>query len=142
MNFREFWRANNGYEFQKSALTTAELRKIQDKISELQKKGLPSSKIITAIQRMNTSKLGARWKAERAYYTEAKALDTAKVAEAGEDIGVEQYKILLSPNACKKCIDFSKDGTKIFKKGELVQKNGDTVPPIHPNCYCIVIPWG
>src|ERR1700742_1449815 len=104
MDFKDFWKINNGHvSFAKSKLTKSELQDVQETISRLQKKGLPSYKIITALQKRN-SKLSERWKAERVYWTEVKHDDTEVVADLGEDIGFSEYKVILSPHACKTCI--------------------------------------
>lgn len=139
--FREFWKAENTGEFfeKKESLTKAEIAEIQAKIAELQKKGLPSSKIITALQNFNV-KLSERWKAERAYWTETKVDDTDLVVNAGEDLGISKYKIILSPNPCPICVRKTNNGSKIFKSSDLKKSGYGHVPPFHPNCYCILIP--
>lgn len=141
MNFKDFWKAEN-YDiqpFEKARLNKSELQAVQIKISELQKKGLPSSKIISMLQKMN-SKLSERWKAERAYWTTVKQDDTQVVGEAGEDLGIDKYSVILSPHACKVCREKTQNGAKIFKSSD-VQKSGfGHVPPFHPNCYCILVP--
>lgn len=140
MRFQDYWRALNGQEFEKAQkLSKAELLDVQSTISRLQKKGLPSSQIITALQKAN-GKLSERWKAERAYWTEVKKDDTEVVGDAGEDIGISKYKVILSPNACKTCIEKSDNGQKIFKNTDIQKSGYGHVPPFHPNCYCILIP--
>ncbi len=100
--FKEFWKVQNGAEiFEKSdALTKAEVIAVQKKIEELQARGLPSSKIISALQKFN-GKLSQKWRAERAYWTGVKKEDTKLVGEAGDDLGISKYKVILSPNACR-----------------------------------------
>jgi hypothetical protein len=139
--FKEFWKANNDLEIfeKKASLTKSEIIEIQDKISQLQKKGYPSSKIITALQKFN-SKLVDRWKAERAYWTEVKSIDSQIVGDAGDDLGISKYKVILSPNACEICRNKSEDGRKIFKSTDIEKSGYGHVPPFHPNCYCILIP--
>lgn len=142
MNFKDFWKINNGYEpFAKAKLTKAELADVQATIAKLQARGLPSSKIITALQKMN-AKLSERWKAERAYWTETKRDDTEVVAEAGEALDIEEYKVILSPNACKTCREKTMNGAKVFKTTDLNKSGYGHVPPFHPNCYCITVPKG
>lgn len=139
--FADFWKIQNARDdaFEKVALTKSELVSIQQAISLLQKKGLPSSEIITALQKKN-AKLRERWKAERAYWTEVKMADTQKVGDIGEDIGFDNYQVILSPNACKTCRRKSDNGTKIFKNQDIEKSGYGHVPPFHPNCYCILIP--
>lgn len=140
MTFAEMWKANAGVDsFAKARLTKAELVEVQRTIARLQKKGLPSSKIITALQKKN-AKLSERWKAERAFWTETKRDDTEVVADLGEEVGFSDYKVILSPNACKTCREKTDGGRKIFKTADLHKSGYGHVPPFHPNCYCILIP--
>jgi hypothetical protein len=140
--FREFWKAQNGNDIfeKKVALTKAEIVEVQNKIAELQKKGFPSSKIITALQKFN-SKLSERWKAERAYWTETKVDDTDLIGEAGDDLGISRYKVILSPNPCPICVKKTSNGNKLFKAADLNKSGYGHVPPFHPNCYCIIFPF-
>ncbi len=139
--FHEFWKANAGGELfeKKGSLTKSEIVEIQNKIAELQKRGLPSSRIITALQKFNR-KLSERWKAERAFWTEVKLDDTQTVGEAGDDIGISKYRVILSPNACKECRRKTTNGSKVFKNIDLQKSGYGHVPPFHPNCFCILIP--
>lgn len=140
MNFREYWKKQNlGLEFEKARLNKTELQSVHNRIANLQKKGWPSSKIISAIQKMN-SKLSERWKAERVYWTEVKRDDTTIVGDAGDDLGIDKYTVILSPNACKTCIKKSDNGRKIFKTSDITKGGYGHVPPFHPNCYCILVP--
>lgn len=140
MNFKSFWKIQfHGESFEKDRLSTIELKKVQDVIFELQKKGLPSSKIITELQRVN-KKLSERWKAERAFWTEVKRDDTYGVADASDDLGVDKYQVILSPNACRLCRKKTEQGKKVFKGMDLEKSGYGHVPPFHPNCYCILIP--
>ncbi len=125
--------------FGKSALTKAELIGIQNTIAELQKKGLPSSKIIEALQKQN-KKIAEKWRAERAFWTEVKSFDTKKIGEAGEELDITKYKIILSPNACKTCRMKSDNGRKIFTQKDIAKTGYGQFIPWHPNCYCLAIP--
>ncbi len=133
--FKQFWKGQAG-----EALTKSELSEIQEYIKNLQKTNLPSSKIIAALQKFN-GKLSERYKAERIYWTEVKAQDTKVVAQAGEDIGISKYKIILSPNACKGCREKSDNGRRIFTQKEIEKSGYGSFVPWHPNCFCIVIPY-
>jgi len=124
----------------KESLTKTELIEIQNTIAALQKKGLPSSKIIIALQKQN-KKLAKRWMAERAFWTEVKAQDTSKVGEIGEEIGFEHYKVILSPNACEICRKKTDNGRKIFTQKDIAKSGYGEFVPWHPNCYCVAIPY-
>jgi SPP1 gp7 family putative phage head morphogenesis protein len=139
--FTDYWKARmHGQEmFAKSSLTKSELRQVQDTIAQLQKKGLPSSEIITALQKQSKN-LRMRWKAERVYWTEVKSFDTKKIGEAGEELDIVNYKVILSPHACKTCRMKSEGGRKIFKSTDIEKAGYGHVPPFHPNCYCLLIP--
>jgi hypothetical protein len=140
--FAEMWKMQmHGIEpFEKAAkLSKSELIEIQNKIAEMQKKGIPSSKIITALQKTN-GKLSERWKAERAYWTTVKRADTSLIGEAGEEMDITKYRVILSPNPCKECISKTRNGSKIFKTADIEKVGWGHVPPFHPNCYCLLIP--
>lgn len=138
--FRQYWRAMQTEDFAKSRkLTYSELVEVQATIAQLQKKGLPSSKIISALQKRQP-KLSERYKAERAYWTEVKRGDTNLVAEAGEELEVKNYRVILSPNACKTCREKTDNGDRVFKSSDLEKAGFGHVPPFHPNCFCILIP--
>jgi hypothetical protein len=140
--FKEFWKIQNDYEKSFSgdkALSVNELKKVQQIIKTLQDKGLPSSKIIVALQQ-EVSKLSEKYKAERAYWTEVKRDDTKTVGELGEDLGISKYQVILSPSACKICRNKTENGKKIFKNSDIAKSGWGHVPPFHPGCYCIIIP--
>lgn len=141
MKFTDFWKMNTHgiMPFEKERLTKTELIAVQDTITKLQARGYSSTKIITALQNMN-KKLSERWKAERAYWTESKREDTELVADAGDDLGIDKYKVILSPNACKICREKTANGGKIFKSSDIEKAGYGHIPPFHPNCYCILIP--
>lgn len=138
--FQEVWKETfHGNGFEKARLTKSELADMQGIIARLQKRGLPSSKIITALQKAN-AKLSERWKAERVFWTETKRDDTEKVGEAAQELDISKYRVILSPNACKVCIGKTNNGNKVFKTTDLEKSGYGHVPPFHPNCYCILIP--
>lgn len=143
MNFKTYWQLQNSTSEEylvKARLTTKELKDIQKTIADLQQKGFSSSKIIKQLQKAN-GKLVDYWKAERAYYTEVKAMETKVVGQASEELGLDTYKTILSPNACEICKSKSNNGTKIFKSNDLHKSGYGHIPPFHPNCYCILIPY-
>lgn len=137
--FKEIWKANNGEDMK--ALTKSELIQVQGIIFNLQKKGYPSSKIITALQKTN-QKLNEKWRAERAYWTTVKQDDTKAIADLGDDLGFTKYKVILSPNACPLCIQKTNNGRKVFDQREISKSGYGQFVPWHPNCYCIVVPEG
>ena len=136
-NFKTFWKLSND----DKALTKTEIVEIQNKIRQLQKQGYPSGKIINILQKYN-GKITERWKAERAYWTEVKAQDTLLVGDIGEELGITKYKVILSPNACRICIDKTDNGNKIFSTKDIEKTGYGQFVPWHPNCYCILVPHG
>jgi hypothetical protein len=120
-------------------LNKQEIEYVGHLIRDLQKKGKKSSEIISTIQKA-VPKLRERWKAERAYWTEAKRQDTEEVAEVSAEIGFEEYKVILSPHACEVCTSKSDSGHKVFKTTDLEKAGFGHVPPFHPNCYCVLVP--
>lgn len=143
MNFQDYWRMSTfeGDVLRKSSnrLSKSELKEIQETIHEMQKKGLNANKIIKYLQDHN-AKLAERYKAERAFYTEVKRMDTDTVKEAGEELDVEKYQVLLSPHACQVCKQKTQNGQKTFTKTDLEKSGYGHYPPFHPNCYCVLIP--
>jgi hypothetical protein len=126
-----FWKSTS------AALTEDELVAIQNYIYKLQDKGLPSGKIIAKLQEYN-SKLTEKYRAERVFWTEVKRRESAQVAEAGDNLELEKYRVILSPHACDKCRAISKNGTRIWDSNEIA--DAKDIPPFHPNCYCALIP--
>jgi SPP1 gp7 family putative phage head morphogenesis protein len=122
--------------YKSSALTEKELVSIRQYIKALEKQKAPSKTIILHLQKFNP-KLKELWKAERVYYTEIKRADSEIVADAGEELKIKSYRAILSRNACEHCVKALKG--KIFKANQLA-KNGNPLIPIHPNCYCVLIP--
>lgn len=137
--FSNFWKTSM-HGFEKAKLTKTEIAQVREKIEQLQSKGTSSSKIITALQKLNP-KLSERWKAERAFWTETKREDTGIVGEAGEYIGFEEYRVILSPHPCKLCIDKTNNGSKIFSQKDIEKTGYGQFVPWHPNCYCVAVPY-
>jgi hypothetical protein len=139
--FKEFWKKiNMGQSIQKSErLSRDELVKVQQTIATLQRRGIPSSKIINKLQQEH-EKLREHWKAERAYWTEVKRDDTKLVGRASDDLEIDKFRVILSPHACPICIKKTDNGGKIFKSNDITKSGYGHVPPFHPNCYCIIIP--
>lgn len=142
MKFSQFWKEYNDPNYEillKASLSDRELSAIRKKITELQGMGKSSSEIVTSLQRFNP-KLSEKWKAQRAYWTEVKQRDTKIVGKAIEELDIEKFKVVLSPDPCPICVKKTNNGTKIFKSSDIQKGGYGHVPPFHPNCYCIVIP--
>ncbi len=126
-----FWKSST------TALTIKELQEAQKLIFDLQAKGLPSSKIIAKLQLWNT-KLTEKYRAERVFFTEVKRKESQQVADAGEKLDLDKYRVILSPHACPICRKISNDGKRIYDANDIA--DAKEIPPYHPNCYCILIP--
>ena len=140
--FREMYKSlsQNDGEFYKSAsLTEKEITDIRRYIKALRDKGATSKVAISHLQKFNP-KLSELWKAERVYYTEIKREDTKLVGEAGEDLEIKSYRVILSPNACSICHTKTSNGSKLFKSSDISKSGYGHVPPFHPNCYCVLLP--
>lgn len=137
--FQEMYKSlsQSDNEFYKSAaLTEKELKDIRNYIKALQDKNMISKNIISYLQKFNP-KIKELWKAERVYYTEIKRKDTKDVKDMGDDLEIKSYRAILSPNACEHCI--KKLRGKTFRSNE-IEKDGTPIIPVHPNCYCILLP--
>jgi hypothetical protein len=120
-------------------LSQLELNKVSRMIQTMQDDGKISSVIISKLQ-SSFPKLSMRWKAERAYWTEVKRMDTQMIGEAGDELDIEEYKAILSPNACPECREKTSNGAKIFGGGDIRKEGYGHVPPYHPGCFCILVP--
>ena len=120
-------------------LTKVELQLVRSIITEDRERRVISSKTIKKLQTI-LPKLSEKWKAERVYFTETKREDTEVVADAGEDLGLDKYRIILSPNACTLCRKKSDNGKKIFTQKDVEKSGYGYFVPWHPNCYCLAIP--
>ena len=136
--FKTAWLESQNFE-KGEALTKSELAEAKAMIQGYQKRGLISSKIISKLQE-RIPKLSEEYKASRAYWTIVKEIDTEVVAEASDNLGIDTYKVILSPHPCQICIDKTQNGGKIFKHNEVEKAGYGHAPPFHPNCYCILIP--
>ena len=145
MKFKDFWKTLNedniGEYLIKSGdkLSREEIVKVQEIIRDMQSKGKNASTIIKYLQNFN-HKLADKYKAERAFYTELKRLDTHEVRESGANLAMEEFRVLLSPHACPICVKKTNDGKKIFKSSDLKKAGYGHYPPFHPNCYCVLVP--
>ena len=136
--FKQYWKSMT--EFAKSnALTKSEIDFVRSVIGEKQRRGWISSKIIKHLQE-SVPKLSEKYRAEQAYWTEVKHQDTKLIAEAGDDLGIDSYKVILSPDACELCRKKTDNGTKIFTSAEVNKAGYGNFVPFHPNCYCVLIP--
>lgn len=123
-------------EFIKASLNEKELVDIRRYIKALQDKRATSKIIITHLQKFNP-KIQELWKAERVYYTEIKRDDSKTVKDAGDELEIKSYRAILSPNACEHCRKALQG--KTFRSNEII-KNGNPIVPVHPNCYCVILP--
>lgn len=144
MNFKNYWALIKNTESEiliksSSKLSKADLMDIQKTIFELQKKGYNATKIIKYLQDHN-SKLADEYKAQRAFWTELKRMDTEEVKESGKILDLDKYEVILSPHACPVCRKKTRNGTKVFTGKDLHKSGYGHYPPFHPNCYCILIP--
>jgi len=143
MNFKTFWKSiiNNEEIILKSSakLSKSELVQVQNIIHTMQKKGKNAKSIIKYLQDHN-SKLVDMYKAERAFWTEIKRMDTADVADSADELDLKEFKVILSPHACPLCLSKTNNGKKVFKSSEITKDGFGHAPPFHPNCYCVIIP--
>jgi hypothetical protein len=138
MKFTDFWKKHYTYERIEKKLSQKELKTVRDIISEMEDKRRPAKAIIGKLGR-ELDDLDTKARAKQAYATESKRLESKYIKEDAEDLGIKKFRIELSPNACDACIAFTKNGSRIFyEKG--LKKDGRDVPPIHPNCKCILVP--
>lgn len=140
--FREYYKSlfiTDGEFYKSSALSDKEIVDVRRYIKALQDKGATSKIIIKHLQSFSP-KIKELWKAERVYYTEIKREDTKVVAQAGEDLEIKSYRVILSPNACETCRKKTNSGSKIFKNSDLQKDGYGHIPPFHPNCYCALLP--
>lgn len=143
MKFTDFWKFNQTTEdeiLMKSSdkLNKSELLEIQQSIHKLQKRGYNANKIIKYLQNHNT-KLAEKYKAERVFWTELKSMDTNLVIDAGKELDVHKYRVILSPHACPLCVKKTDDGKKTFTSRDFNKSGFGHYPPFHANCYCILV---
>ena len=127
--------------FQKSesALTEKEIKALQGVIARLIAQKKPASAIIKYLQTWN-DKLSEYYQAKRAFETENKLMQTGSVLVSSAELGLDKFKCLLSPDACKTCRIKTDNGNKIFTEHELARPGYGNRPPFHPQCYCALVP--
>lgn len=135
MNFKTFWEQFNKSE---DKLSETQLSQVQRKINFWDRKKVKYSDKVNRLRR--EPKLSEQWKAERVVRTEDKRNESDSVKTDAEELGFKTFKIMLSNRACKTCRTFTNDGSKVFRSNEM-KKNGWDVPPIHPNCSCLALPY-
>ncbi len=133
--YKSLYKTDNEF-YKSSALSEKELVEIRQYIKALQAQKATSKTIISHLQKFN-SKIEPLWKAERVYYTEIKRTDSKVVAQAGDELEIKSYRAVLSPNACIECKKVLQG--KTFKSNMII-KNGNPIIPVHPNCYCVLLP--
>jgi len=132
MRFKDFWKNSS------EPLTEEELGKVRGFIFRQEEAHVKSSVIIGKLQKL-FPKLSEYYKAERAYWTEVKRIETEELKASAIDVGYTKFRILPSPGACESCLQLSNSGQKVFDKAEL-EKGGQAILPHHPNCRCVLHP--
>ncbi|MHB8483865.1 MAG: hypothetical protein ACYDBV_14225 [Nitrospiria bacterium] len=133
--FKRFWKELNKTG---DALSDRQLEEVQDKMWRWDSKHVKYSDQVKRLQR-TFPKLREQYRAEQVVRTEGKRLESDDVKNDAVEIGLKSFKIMLSPNACEMCRGFTNEGSKVFKADELKKGEWD-VPPIHPQCNCVLIP--
>jgi SPP1 gp7 family putative phage head morphogenesis protein len=129
-SFKEFWKAK---------LSAPELKNVRRQLKDLKRKGLDEHDMVNVLSR-NRKKLKEDWKSERVVRTETKRFETQNTRKQALKEGINYFKIVLDPRACDTCKRFSRNGTRIFSRDELI-KDGRLTPPHHPSCRCILLPY-
>lgn len=140
MKFSDFWKSKP-FELPRvekgDKLSRDELTRARAIIREKSEAGWPAYRIKTYIQR----ELGIdEYRASRVFDTERKRDDVKAIRQLGTEVGFDKYRVILSPNACRKCRQKTADGARIFSKAEARKTGYGQFVPFHPNCYCIVVP--
>lgn len=135
MTFKSFWKNFTTVE---KALSDKELEKVNALIDKLEDARVPSSKIIARLQR-EFPDLAEQYQAERAYWTESKRRETNMIREGAVDLGIKKFHVVNTPGACVECRKVSGNGDRVYTNKEIA-KGGKDLVPVHPNCYCILIP--
>jgi len=120
-------------------MTPGQLQEAQDTMGHLEAQKTPAREIIERLQSDFPAQLPKKWHAERVFRTEAKKVESEEIKEDAEVLGIEKFRIELSPNPCLACRIFAGGGRRVFSKGELIHE-GRAAPPVHPNCRCVLIP--
>lgn len=139
MNQFKYWWQNKDIIEKSGALTFDELSMVRRTINKYRNAGKPSSYIISKLQEQ-FGKLSETYKAERAFWTELKRMDTSDVGIASDELKIDKFRVILSPNACPQCRKKTDNGSKVFSGDEMEKDGYGHVPPFHPNCYCIIVP--
>jgi hypothetical protein len=119
-------------------LNQQEIKQIDNDIERL-KPTKNSSEIITYLKR-KYPKINEQYEAERAFWTETKKLDALRIKEEAKALGEDLFTIEPNTGACEFCLQFTQNGTKVFKASELFL-NGRPIPPLHPGCFCLLKPY-
>jgi uncharacterized ParB-like nuclease family protein len=120
-------------------MTPSEVQSAQGDIRAAFEDKKPARGIIGALQTKYPAKLPEKWQAERVFRTEAKKIESDAIKEDAEVMEIDKFQIILSPDPCPLCRSVTGDGDRIFDKSQLSIK-GREIPPIHPNCRCILLP--
>lgn len=140
MGFLHFWHTHpfNAPRFEKDKLSRDELSQAREIIRTYRSKGWPAYKIKTRLQK----ELGVNeFRASLIFDTETKRDDVVATRQLGKDVGFSEYKVILAPSACQKCVRFTHNGDRLFSQGEVQKSGWNAFIPHHPGCRCIVVPW-
>ena len=129
--FQKFWKEFNKEE----TLSENEIKWARFQIGLWYNKEINRKELIKRLKTIE--KLDENWKIQRVLRTETKISESREERIDAEDEDIDKFHIIPSPGACETCIKFSNNGKKVFsRKG--IKKNGRNVPPIHPNCNCVL----
>ena len=98
----------------------------------MQAQGKSASVIIKHLQSYN-EKLSEYYKAKRAFDTENKAIQTNSVMDSADELGIDKFQCILSPNACDLCRQKTANGDRIFRESDLTKAGYGHKPPFHAN---------
>jgi hypothetical protein len=138
MKFTDFWKKQYLTDRIEKKLSQKELKDVRDVIASMAGNDKPAKKIITSLSR-KFDELKEPNRAKQAYVTESKRIESKYIKESSVDLGMKKFRIQPSNKACDDCLNFTKDGKRVFyQKG--LKKDGRDIPPIHTNCKCTLVP--
>ena len=135
--FKDCWKGN--FTFEKGdALTTEELHEARRLITSMLNDGVSDLKVMNTLQE-RFPKLKEQYRVETLFFTESSRLRTKQIKRQSKREDITKFKIDPRGDTCKECLAFCRNGKRIFSKEDLTI-NGRSVPPLHPQCRCILIP--
>jgi arsenate reductase-like glutaredoxin family protein len=130
---------DDDYHKSEDKLSRDQLYRVRRKLSKLDGQKKTYSQKVDTLAR-TVPKLKEKWRSERVVRSEDKRSESLEVKNDAQELGFSRFKIMVSNRACKTCMSFTSNGSKIFDTKGL-KKGGRDVPPIHSNCNCILIPY-